>query len=280
MDADTETFELEGNTFAIVARFKAQRYPVALAIVISVKGSTSARPGAKAIFNSQGGIMNGWVGGGCAESTVAHAAIECLQTGRAQIVDLDLDDEVLGTGMPCGGSMKVYVEPLLPAPILWILGHGRLAECICRLGALVGLDVVIDDSMADRKRFPEALRILSQDDADYEALQPRTDDYVVVATQHKGDHQSMRRALTSDVHYVALVASRKRTRLVLEFLRSAGLDRAVIDRVRAPAGIDLGAQTPEEVALSVVSEIVLLRRRGSEALDTLRSLGRGNVADP
>jgi xanthine dehydrogenase accessory factor len=137
---------------SVAADLVAARQPFALSVVIDAKGSTSARTGAKAVFDAEGTVLAGWVGGGCAESTIAHAAVECLETETPQVVDVDLDDEVLGAGMPCGGSMRVYVEPIIPRPTLWILGHGRVAECLCHLGALMSFNVVIDDVMASSDR--------------------------------------------------------------------------------------------------------------------------------
>ena len=156
------------DVLRVAADLAAARKPFVLGLVVEARGSTSAHPGAKAVLDAEGSVVAGWVGGGCAESTIAHAALECLQTGSPQVVDVDLDDEVLGAGMPCGGWMRVYVEPVLPRPVLWILGHGRVAECLCHLGAMVGLDVVVDDAMAVAERYPDARRVIV-DDHDYAA---------------------------------------------------------------------------------------------------------------
>jgi len=243
----------------VLTRLRQAGEPCAIATVVETRGSVSARTGSKAVIDREGKVIAGWVGGGCAQSTVCHTAIEALRDGEPRIVDLDLDDEVLGTGMPCGGAMRVYVEPMLPKPKLWLLGHGRVAECLSQMGALLGFDVVVDDPMAERERYAEAARLID-DDLDYAKLAPGPADYVVVGTQHKGDHQSMLRALRSPTPFVALIASRKRSRLVLDYLRAEGLQQAELGRVHAPAGIDLGAKTPEEIALSVLSEIVMHRR--------------------
>lgn len=258
----TNTPRTAPDPLALALDLKARKEPFAIATVIETRGSTSARLSAKAIFDREGGVVSGWVGGGCAESTVAHAAIECIESGEPQTIDIDLDDEVLGAGMPCGGAMRVYVEPVLPQPVLWVLGHGRVAETLSQLGAMMGFEIVVDDPMADATRFPDAARILT-DDPDYAALTPAQNDFVVVATQHKGDHQSMQQVLRSKVRYIALIASRKRTGLVLDYLRAEGFDREALACVRAPAGLDLNARTPEEIALSVISEIVMERRGGS-----------------
>jgi xanthine dehydrogenase accessory factor len=169
--------------------------------------------------------------------------------------------EILGAGMPCGGSMRVYVEPVLPRPVLWIMGHGRVAECLCQMGDLMGLEVVVNDPGIEWEKYPNAARLIT-DDLDYEQLRPAPGDFVVIATQHKGDHESMQRALSSRAGYIALIASRKRSRLVLDYLRQQGLGEDDIGRVMAPSGLDLGARTPEEIALCVISEIVMAPARG------------------
>jgi len=247
----------------LAAELSAAGRAFALGVVVEAQGSSAGRTGAKALFDVEGEVIAGWVGGGCAESTVAHAAVEACVTSVPQLVEVDLDSEVLGAGMPCGGRMRVYVEPVLPRPALWILGHGRVAECLCHFGALLGFAVIVDDTMAVAERFPEASRIIT-DDPDYTAVTPAAGDFAVVATQHRGDHESLRRLLSSEVGHIALIASRKRAGLVLAYLRKVGFDRQALDRIQAPAGLALGARTPEEIALSVIAEIVLVRRSRAE----------------
>lgn len=260
-----QTYSSETDVLQIAADLAAARQPFALAIVVEAQGSTSARAGAKAVLDAEGTVLAGWVGGGCAESIIAYAAIESLESQTPQIVDVDLDDEVLGAGMPCGGRMRVYVEPVVPRPTLWILGHGRVAETLCRLAALMSFDVIVDDARASPDRYPDALRLIV-DDADYSALTPTRSDFVVIATQHRGDHEALRRLLETDVGYIALIASRKRAGLVITRLREAGFDAQAIDRIRSPAGIALGARTAEEIALSIISEAVFVRRHRTTRL--------------
>ena len=248
--------------FDVIQELRTDRKPFAIATVVETVGSVSAKTSSKAVIDQEGRVVAGWVGGGCAESTTCNQALECMETGETAVIDIDLDDEILGAGMPCGGSMRVYVEPVLPKPVLWIMGHGRVAECLCLMGDLLGLSVVVNDPMVDRENYPNASRLIT-DDPEYEQLQPATGDYVVIATQHKGDHESMQRALSSQADYIALIASRKRSRLVLDYLREGGVSEQELGRVMAPSGLDLGARTPEEIALCVMSEIVLTRRGGS-----------------
>jgi xanthine dehydrogenase accessory factor len=247
-----------------MTRLRDWREPFAVATVIETNGSVSAKTGSKAVIGRDGRVAAGWVGGGCAEGTVCHTALGTLETGESTIVDLDLNDEVLGTGMPCGGTMRVFIEPVRPKPRLWLLGHGKVAETLCAIGAMMGFELVVDDPMADAAHYPQAAQLLA-DDFDYRRLDPQAEDSVVIATQHKGDHESMARCLRSPVPYIALIASRKRSKLVIDYLRDQGFDEAALARVYAPAGLDLGARTPEEIALSVLSEMVMLRHKGSGA---------------
>ena len=236
----------------------------AVATVIETRGSASARAGSKAIIDSSGTRVFGWVGGGCAESAVQYEAAQSLKDGQTRIISLNLDDEVLGVGMPCGGHMRVYIEPYLPKPMLLIFGHGRIAETLARLGHIMGFAVTVNDPGANKESFPTADQVLTEG-AGYGNLEISSNSYVVIATQHKGDHLSMARALEDNAPYVALIASKKRAQLVIDYLAATGVPREKLSgaRVHAPAGLDLGAQTPEEIALSVISEIVAVRRSAS-----------------
>lgn len=250
------------DIFDVIQELRASGRPFAVATVVETVGSVSAKTSSKAAVDEHGRVVAGWVGGGCAESATCDKALECMESGQTAMLEIDLDDEVLGAGMPCGGHMRVYVEPVLPRPTLWIMGHGRVAECLCGMGDMLGLDVVVNDPMVQRTQYPAAARLVT-DDPDYEALSPKPGDFVVIATQHKGDHESIQRALSSQAGYIALIASRKRSRLVLDYLRQQGIGEDDIGRVMAPSGLDLGARTPEEIALCVISEIVMVRRGGS-----------------
>ncbi|MGR9013420.1 MAG: XdhC family protein [Gammaproteobacteria bacterium] len=240
------------------------RIPYALATVVEILGSSSAKPSSKALIGADGRIVSGWIGGGCAQSMVCAAAIQSLETKETQVVDIDLNDEVFGAGMPCGGSMRVYVEPVLPKPLLWLMGHGRIVESLCEFAYALGFDIIVNDAQASSQRFPVA-RIIT-DDPRYRQLRPEPGDFVVIATHHKGDYDSLTQALASQAAYIALIASRKRAQLVLSRLTSEGFTGAQLARVSSPAGLDLGAKLPEEIALSIISEIVLLRRGGSGML--------------
>jgi xanthine dehydrogenase accessory factor len=238
-----------------------ERRPYALATVVEILGSSSAKPAAKAVIDFSGKVIAGWVGGGCAQSMVSHAALECFESGESRVIDIDLNDEIFGAGMPCGGSMRVYVEPVLPNPVLWLMGHGRIVESLCYFACRLGFDVIVNDSNASAENFPTAHCVIS-DDSRYVQLLPNPGDFVVIASHHKGDYDSLTRALQSEALYIALVSSRKRASLVLARLEKEGFTESSLARVRTPAGLDLGAKLPEEIALSIASEMVMVRRGG------------------
>ena len=233
-----------------------------VATVIGVDGSASAQAGSKAILDARGRTLFGWVGGGCAESAVRDEAMLALRDGRPRRLRLDLNDEVLGVGMPCGGYMDLYIEPVIPQPKLVVLGHGAIAETTVRLGALLGFHVTANDPLAQPERFPDA-DVCIADDPDYAKVQCDADTYVVITTQHKSDFEALSAVLRQPPAYVGVVASRKRSALLLERLYEAGFALELLRRVAAPCGLDLGAATPQEIALAIVAEIQAQRRGGS-----------------
>jgi len=234
----------------------------AVATVVRVEGSSSARPGSKAIIDDEGKLVMGWVGGGCAEGAVRRQALECIARQRPKLITLDMRDEILGVGMPCGGVMDVYIDPVLPKPELLIVGHGRIAETLAAMAHLLNFSVTVDDPSAERKGFPDADRILT-DDLDLSQAKIDSQTFVVIATQHKGDHLWLQKAIEAGAAYIALIASHHRASIVLDYVVANGVPPEKLERVWAPAGLDLGAATPEEIALSVVSQMVALRRGGN-----------------
>ena len=253
---------MSAEFYSKAAELAGERKPFAVATIVRVEGSSSAKTGSKAIIDEHGKIALGWVGGGCAESTVRNEALKCIELGRPELITLDMTDELLGVGMPCGGKMDVYIEPVLPQPELLIVGHGRIAEVLATIAHLMNFSVTVNDPAADPVAFPQATRLVTED---FDLSQTPIDSgtYVVIATLHKQDHLWLQKALEQNAAYISLVASRHRSRLVLDYLLATGMPAEKIQRVWAPAGLDLGASTPEEIALSIVSQMVALRRGSS-----------------
>ncbi len=251
---------------------------VVVATVVRIEGSASAKPGAKAILDVAGNLIWGWVGGGCVDSAVRDVSRDVLGDRRPKLIRLDLDDEVLGVGMPCGGYMEIYVEAMAHDPKLLVLGHGRIAETMCTLGAALGFHVTVNDARATREAYPAASALVT-DDVEYAKVECGADTYVVIATQHKSDYEALQQVLLQRPAYVGLVASRKRSALVLERMHEDGVPLELLRRVSAPAGLDLGAETPQEIALSISAEIVQLWRGGATSGGRLSSIRGVRITD-
>ena len=234
-----------------------------VATVVSVDGSASAQPGSKAIVDARGELVYGWVGGGCAETAVRDEALRALAERRPRLLRLDLEDEVLGVGMPCGGFMDLYIEPVFPRTRLLIVGHGLIAEMLAAVGHLLEFQVVVNDPLASAERFPDADECIAND-PDYAKVFGGPDTYVVITTQHKSDYEALSAVLRQQPEYLGLVASRKRSALLFERLREDGFTGEALRAVSAPCGLDLAAQSPQEIALSILAEIAQ-RRAGRES---------------
>ena len=244
--------------------------PFALATVVRAERPTSAKPGAKAIVTADG-ALTGWVGGSCAQPTVVREALKALQDGKPRLVRLCPPEKlgaapqegVVEVALTCvsGGTLEVYIEPHLPRPHLVVVGHLPIAEALSRLGSALDYEVTVMGLDVTPDRFPGADRVL--DRLDFSSLKLNPQAYVVVATHGNYDEDALEGALRSDAAYVALVASRARGEAIQHVLRESGLSDGALARLKVPAGLDLGAVTPEEIALSILAEIVQLRRHPS-----------------
>ena len=246
-------------------RLHQQDQPYALVTVLRVQAPASARPGDKAVVNADG-IVQGWIGGGCAQPAVLRTVRQALADGRARLIRIapaeegqmrELDD-VLEFGMAChsGGTLELFVDPMLPRARLTIVGDSPLAVALAGLAPRVGLPVTVVAQGADAARFPDADRVLSSDDkAD---IAPGS--FVVVATQGRRDVQGLRAALAMQARRVFFVASARKAQIIKASLVESGQDAAAVAAIVAPAGQALGAQTPEEIALSVLAAVVAARR--------------------
>jgi xanthine dehydrogenase accessory factor len=240
----------------------------ATATVVAVHRPTSAKPGSRGIIHPDGTI-EGWVGGSCAQPVVVREALRSLQDGQPRLLRLSTDgpaegrraDGVVELVMTChsGGTLEIYVEPHLPAPALWIAGTTPIAAALASLGAATGWRVSVFDPVADPAAFPGAERVAQE--GGLRIIDPESSPYVVVATQGIWDEEAVQRALSRErVAYVGMIASPTRAAVVRAWLRDEGVAEERVAALRAPAGMDLGAETPEEVALSILAELLQVRR--------------------
>ncbi len=256
-----------------VTALKGQRTPFVLATVVACKPPTSAKPGAKAIVQADGSF-NGWVGGSCAQPIVTQEALKALKDGRSRLlvlapnpdeVDFPLEG-VVAIPMVCQseGTLAIYLEPFLPKPELVVIGQSPMARSLVTLGRAVGFYVCVCDPSATAEMFPHAEAIGKDLESMKGQIGPRS--YVVVATTGHYDEEAIATVVGSDARYIGLVASPRRGRAVMEYLRGKGIPNEALQRVKYPAGLDVGALTPEEIALSILTEIVQKMRAEGEVV--------------
>jgi xanthine dehydrogenase accessory factor len=256
------------NYLSSARQLQAEGKAFVLATVVRAERPTSAKVGSKALITADG-ELTGWVGGSCAEPAVRRQARESLQDGRPRLLRLCPPEElgrgpqegVVEIGLTCvsGGTLEIYLEPQLTQPQLVIIGHLATAEALARLGRELGYPITVIGPEANRTRFPDVDRLFDQLDFSLVPLNPNS--YVVVASHGNYDELALETALRSEAPYVALVASRKRADAIRGQLAQAGLTQAQIGRMRSPAGLDLGGSSPEELAVSILAEIIQLRHK-------------------
>jgi xanthine dehydrogenase accessory factor len=268
MGAHVEVMEL-------VAQMKAAEEAFVLATVVRTVSVTAAKAGAKAIIRPDGTIVAGWIGGGCARGAVLKAAREALADGEPRMVSVQPENLLAELGVkpgeakdgvrfasnmcPSKGTMDIFVEPVLPHPSLVILGASPVALSLATQARQLGYHVTLAAPAPDFVKPPEVDMLIDSFSLG-ELHQAKR--FVVVSTQGKGDEAALCAAISTDAAYHAFVGSRRKMAALREKLIADGVEASAIDRVKAPAGLDLGAITPEEIAMSILAEITVKRRRG------------------
>jgi xanthine dehydrogenase accessory factor len=259
----------------LVAQMKAAEQAFVLATVVRTVSVTAAKAGAKAIIRPDGTIVAGWIGGGCAKGAVLKAARDALADGEPRMVSVQPENLLAELGVkpgeardgvrfasnmcPSKGTMDIFVEPVLPHPSLVILGASPVALSLAAQARQLGYHVTLAAPASDLTTEPDADVIIDGFAPRYLSDARR---FVVVSTQGKGDEAALKQALAIDAEYLAFVGSRRKMTALREKLVAAAVAPEALDRVKAPAGLDLGAITPEEIAMSILAEITVERRRG------------------
>ena len=260
-----------------------QSVPFALATVVRRERPTSGEPGDKAIITSDGEFL-GWIGGSCAQPTVLQEAKKAIADGEPRLLVLtpNLDEEpregVELYRMTCysGGTMEIYIEPYLPAPQLLVCGASPAAEALVKIGAAVGFNVVLTDPSATKEKFSAADVILAQIEPD--KLGAVRELYAVVATNGNWDEEAIKALLPLSPNYLGLVASKKRFQQIFKQLTDDGVPQEKLDLIKCPAGIGMPARTFPEVALSIIAEIVTLRRSQEKQAAAVRGSVESSAA--
>ena len=256
----------------LTARLRDEDQPFVIATVVAYKSPQSAKPGSKAIIKSDGSIA-GWIGGGCVQPIVIREAKKALETGKPRLLSISPESAhgdwkgVESYQMTCegGGSLEIYLDPVLPKPELIIVGNSPIAQILAGLGKLLDFKVCVADPEANQERFPEAHLVLADLKAARNRIGPES--YVVVATMGTGDEEGLLTAAGTKPKYLGLVASKQKAKGLFQYLRERGTRAEDLDLVRCPAGLELGGETLPEIALSVMAEITRLRRATSSQAD-------------
>jgi xanthine dehydrogenase accessory factor len=269
---------------------EARGEPAALVTVVSTRGSTPQKAGARMLVRGDGRIV-GTIGGGCLEAEMTRKARQAIMDRRVQLASYDLTpDEAGEDGLVCGGRMEVFIEPIEGTPVLCLFGAGHVAQPLSRMARACGFRVEVADDrakFANAERFPDA-DLLVVDDfpgaAEKMTLGPST--YAVVVTRgHRGDAVALESVLKRDLRFVGLLGSRAKIVHIFTALADRGVTRERLAAVHAPLGLEIGAQTPEEIAVSILAEMIAVRRgvdpagRGSMKMELPGRLKPG-VASP
>ena len=253
--------------FELAAELLARREAFATAVVVRAERPTSAKPGAKAIVTPDGRLV-GWIGGSCAAPVVIREALAAIADGEARLIEISKTSGTPRPGvrhfpMTChsGGTLEIHIEPLLPTEQLIVVGRTPLARALAALGTAVGRHVVVAERDVTRDDFPTADAIVP--DLSRARVDVRT--AIVVAARGDADEDPVEAALATPARYVGLVASRTRGDVIRDVLQRRGVSADRLARLKYPAGLDIGARNDEEIALTILAEILQLRGAAPQA---------------
>ena len=243
----------------------------AVATIVNVRGSIPSFKSAKMLIRDDGSIA-GTIGGGCVEAEVWQAAREVIASEKPRSLTFDLNqDPKYDTGLVCGGTLEIFVEPVLPSPLLYIFGAGHVSLELYKAARNAGFEVTVmddRDSYANTERFPDARQVIAEDfEKALAQMSPNESSYIVIATRgHRDDMRVLRWAVQTPARYIGMIGSKRKVITVFRELVQEGLKPELFDRVYSPVGLDLGAITPEEIAVSIVAELIGLRRHAERPL--------------
>jgi len=256
---------MEVDIYSEIVRLRKAGQKCALATIVQVNGSIPSYESAKMLVREDGSMM-GTIGGGCVEAEVWNAAREVIETSKPRHLTFSLgQDAAYDNGLICGGQLNIFVEPVEPQPQAIIFGGGHVSKSISKVANLAGFStVVVDDreAFANKERFPEAEATHADE---YENVFPQlnitSSSYLIIVTRgHRDDMRVLRWAVSTPAKYVAMIGSKRKTISVVKELEKEGLPRHLFEKIFAPMGLEIGAESPEEIAISVVAEMIAMRR--------------------
>lgn len=248
-----------------VVRLRRLGQKCALATIVQVNGSIPSYESAKLLVREDGS-MTGTIGGGCVEAEVWNAAREVIETGKPKHLNFSLgQDAAYDNGLICGGQLNVFVEAVIPQPRALIFGAGHISKSLAKVAGIAGFATSIIDNretFANRERFPDADEVFAEEYEDvFPKLETNSSTYILIVTRgHRDDMRVLRWAVDTPAKYIAMIGSKRKVIGVVKELEREGVAREAFERVFAPMGLEIGAITPEEIAVSVVAEMIAVRR--------------------
>jgi xanthine dehydrogenase accessory factor len=268
-----------------IVKLRQQGRRGAVATIVNVRGSVPSFETAKMLVRDDGSIV-GTIGGGCVEADVWRAAREVMEAEKARTLSFDLNhDPKYDTGLVCGGTLDVFIEPVIPQALLYIFGAGHVSASLYKTATMAGFEVsVIDDrdTYANRERFPEAREVIAEDfDQAMSKIVPNETSFIVIVTRgHRDDMRVLRWAVQTKAGYVGMIGSKRKTIAIARELQKEGLAASLFERVHAPIGLDIGAVTPEEIAVAITAELIAVRRKAERALPHMSWFLRSTPTKP
>jgi xanthine dehydrogenase accessory factor len=253
------------DIFNEIAIIKSEGGSAALATVIKTKGSTPREAGSKLLIRSDGTIA-GSIGGGRLEATICREAVNVIKEANPKVLHFNLtEEEAAGDGMLCGGTMDIFIEPIVSEPALFIFGAGHISLSLCKIAKMVGFKVIVIDDRAEfanPERFPEADQLFNENFSEvFSKLKVNRSSYIVIVTRgHKFDEKVLEWAIKSKACYLGMIGSKKKNDTIFANLQSKGFSKKLLKTVHAPIGLDIHAETPEEIAVSIMAEIIKNKR--------------------
>lgn len=251
------------DIYHIISELRMRGETFAVATIIETEGSAPRHVGTKMIITMAGDKF-GTIGGDALELAVKRDALRALRDGKHRIVEYKLEEKCEGVGMRCGGKVKVFIEVIQSKPKLIVIGSGDVAFQIAKIGSLVGFSTTIIDSFAKKERFHEAVKVIPESlEQGLSKVNITKNTYIVIATSHRYDEPALEAVLDSGAAYIGMLGSEKRVKATFNSLISKGVSKQKLSMIYAPIGLDIGAETPEEIAISVIAEILKVIRKAT-----------------
>jgi xanthine dehydrogenase accessory factor len=256
------------DLFEEIVRMRRAGRRAALATIVHTNGSIPSYESSRMLVREDGSIA-GTIGGGCVEAEVWAAAKEVMQNEAPRKMVFNLNNEATyDNGLICGGTLEVFVEPILPQPMLYLFGGGHVSMAVAKAAAAAGFCVgVVDDreAFANAERFPMALDIHTSYEDAFAKIQPNAASYLLIVTRgHKEDMRVLAWAVRTEARYIGMIGSKRKVMSVYKALENDGYKPEEFERVFAPMGLEIGALSPEEIAVSIVAELIAVRRNAQD----------------